>query len=709
MEFKPTTKKNRIEVVDALRGFALLGVFLANVPYGDLEAIQTSFDPALNFLYHLLIDKKFITIFSMLFGFGFYIQMSRAEEKKIHFQSYFLKRMGLLFLIGAIHCFLLWNGDIIMSYAFGGVFLLLVRKLSNKSLLILALVFNIFLTGIIFIGNSALEWQTYSYDYALAAEWPITQSFLRYLEINWTISPWRNFLNDMPLTLAFTFGNMLIGMLLGRINFFKKPKKFKKMTNWFIILGLSLGLGSSYALHMIFSGELEMDLPLLWLPFVILAGMLLQSMSYISIFIRLYRSARIKKFIGFFNPVGKMALTNYLMQSVFYLLIFFHCLPGLQLFNKITAGETYLLAIGLFGLQSLISSFWLKRYAQGPVEYVWRKLTYSGTRITMVVKSQMTSSLKSTLLLVMILFSSQFGFSQERHATVVSFQSEDETIEGILIRPHLENNTPAVVFQQGSGPHAFDGYEKEAWGPHKFYIEDVLLELGYAIIYCNKRGMGNSTGNWRQNSFEGRAKDAYAAVSYLKTLDFIDVNRIGVSGHSQGGWIAQLVASQHSDIAFVLSLAGPTVGVQQQVDDHDRERFICEGMTGDKLEKKIEKRKRSLSKSAKLGEKSGIIGSARHWNLIHDYNNDKALLTLKCPTLLLFGEFDINVDPELNVKYLSEIFNDEVPMNISYKTMPLGNHGFYKVENKCVDWDTAAKGSFDAEFQNDIKEWLASL
>jgi len=221
--------------------------------------------------------------------------------------------------------------------------------------------------------------------------------------------------------------------------------------------------------------------------------------------------------------------------------------------------------------------------------------------------------------------------------------------------------------------------------------------------------MGNSTGNWRQNSFEGRAKDAYAAVSYLKTLDFIDVNRIGVSGHSQGGWIAQLVASQHSDIAFVLSLAGPTVGVQQQVDDHDRERFICEGMTGDKLEKKIEKRKRSLSKSAKLGEKSGVIGSARHWNLIHDYNNDKALLTLKCPTILLFGEFDINVDPELNVKYLNEIFNDEVPMNISYKTMPLGNHGFYKVENKCVDWDTAAKGSFDAEFQNDIKEWLASL
>ncbi|MDN3642325.1 DUF418 domain-containing protein [Lutimonas halocynthiae] len=709
MEFKPTTKKNRIEVVDALRGFALLGVFLANVPFGDIEAIQTSFDPTLNFLYHLLIDKKFITIFSMLFGFGFYIQMSRAEEKKIHFQSYFLKRMGLLFLIGAIHCFLLWNGDIIMSYAFGGVFLLLVRKLSNRSLLILALVFNILLTGTIFIGNSALGWQSYGYDFALATELPVTQSFLRYLEINWTISPWINFLNDMPLTLAFTFGNMLIGMLLGRINFFSMPEKFRTMTNWFILLGLTLGLGSSYALHMIFSGELEMDLPLLWLPFVILAGMLLQSMSYVSIFIRLYRSVRVKKLIGFFNPVGKMALTNYLMQSVFYLLIFFHSLPGLHLFNKITAGETYLLTLLLFALQSLFSTLWLKKYPQGPIEYVWRKMTYSGISIVTRKKNKMMSNSKSTLLLVMVLCGMQYGYSQERHAEIVNFESGDETIEGILIRPNLDNNTPAVVFQQGSGPHAFDGYEKEAWGPHKFYIEDVLLELGYAVMYCNKRGLGNSTGNWRQNSFEGRAKDAYAAVSYLKSMDFIDADRIGVSGHSQGGWIAQLVASQHSDIAFVLSLAGPTVGVQEQVDDNDRSRFICEGMTGDKLDKKIEKRKKSLSKSAKLGEKSGIIGSAKHWNLIHDYDNDQALLSLTCPTLLLFGEFDINVDPELNVEHLKEIFNDEVPRNISHKTMPLGNHGFYKVENKCVDWDTAAKGSFDAEFQNEIKEWLSSL
>ena len=376
MEFKPTTGQNRIEVVDALRGFALFGVLLANIPFDTSEDFQTAVDPALTFLYHLLIDKKFISIFSMLFGFGFYIQMKRAEEKKIRFQPYFVKRMLLLFLIGLIHCFIFWNGDIIMSYAFGGIFLLLVRKLSNKALLILAIVFNVLLTATIFIGNSALGWAVYSYDFALAAEQPVTQSFLRYLEINWITAPWVNFLNDMPLTLAFTFGNMLIGMLLGRVNFFRLPENMKSLTNWFIGLGLTAGLASSYVLHLIFTGSMELDIPQLWIPFVIVAGMLFQSLSYISIFLRLYRSKSVRKLIGFLNPVGKTALTNYLMQSVFYLLIFFHCLPGLHLFGKISAGETYVVAVILFGLQSLMRTLWLRNFAQGPIEYLWKKLSY---------------------------------------------------------------------------------------------------------------------------------------------------------------------------------------------------------------------------------------------------------------------------------------------------------------------------------------------
>ena len=298
---------------------------------------------------------------------------------------------------------------------------------------------------------------------------------------------------------------------------------------------------------------------------------------------------------------------------------------------------------------------------------------------------------------------------QNRIAEKVSFKSGEETITGILVKPNSGKNLPVVIFQQGSGNFAFDGYENEAWGPHKFYIEDVLLAQGYAVLYCNKRGLGGSTGNWRKNDFSGRVDDAYAAIEYLKTLPEIDANRIGVSGHSQGGWIAQIAAAKHDDVAFIICLAGPTVGVKEQIYSNDRFQFECEGYEGDKLEKKIEKRKKGLDKSYNIGKNSGIIGAAKHLYLIFDYENNEVLKSIECPTLLLFAEFDINVDPQENIDHLNQIFENKIPDNITVKTMPKGQHGFYKVANRCVPWDEAEKNDFDSNFQNQIAEWVIKL
>jgi dienelactone hydrolase len=317
--------------------------------------------------------------------------------------------------------------------------------------------------------------------------------------------------------------------------------------------------------------------------------------------------------------------------------------------------------------------------------------------------------MKNIYLITVLTLAIQFVSAHNRIAEKVSFKSGDETITGILVKPNSGDNLPAVVFQQGSGNFAFEGYENEAWGPHKFYIEDVLLAQGYAVLYCNKRGLGGSTGNWRKNDFYGRATDAYAAIEYLKTLPEIDANRIGVSGHSQGGWIAQIVAAKHDDVAFIICLAGPTVGVKDQIYSNDKFQFECEGYEGDKLEKKIEKRKKSLDKSYNLGKTSGIIGAAKHLYLIFDYDNDEVLQSVKCPTLLLFAEFDINVDPEENIDHLSQIFENNIPNNIVVKTMPKGQHGFYKVEDRCVPWDEAEKKDFDSNFQNQIAEWVSEL
>ena len=376
MKLQPISKGARIDAVDALRGFALLGVLIANIPVAGPDAITGQWDSILTFLSHLLIDKKFITAFSILFGFGFYIQMKRAEEKSINFRRYFLIRMGLLFVIGLVHSYGLWNGDIIMSYALGGVFLLLVRKWSVKKLFLSALLFNVLFTGIFFIGNSAFGWQIYDYDYALDAEYPITLSFARYLTINFIMNPWTNFLKDMPITLVFTFGNMLVGLILGKLDFFRLPKKARKLANYLIILGATVGFTSSFFYHKVIAGELELDLPLLWVPFVLAGGMVLQSLFYISLFVRAYQYIKFKKILQFFNSVGRTALSNYILQSIFYLILFYHCTHAFQLFGKITMGETYLLALLLFGLQTLLSYLWLKRHSQGPLEYIWKKISY---------------------------------------------------------------------------------------------------------------------------------------------------------------------------------------------------------------------------------------------------------------------------------------------------------------------------------------------
>ena len=375
--FKPVTSKSRIEVVDALRGFALLGVLFANIPFGGNPPIESVYDETIHFLYNFLISKKFITIFSILFGFGFFIQFSRAKEKVINFNSYFLKRMGLLFIIGCIHSFVLWNGDIIMSYAFGGVFLLLLRNWSVKKLVILAIVFNVILTGITFIGNSALGWAVYDYDFAINTDLGLTNSYLEYLRINWITSPWVNFLNDMPLTLFFTFGNMLIGMILGKINFFNAEKGLKQVKRWFVILGVILGIPASYYFHLIMTGNLELDLPLLWVPFAVIVGMLFQSLAYITLFVELFKVKFIHKILSGFKYVGKTALTNYLSQSVFYLIVIYHCTNLFQLYGKLSEPETYLLAALFFILQSTTSYFWLKTWSQGPMEYLWKKMSYS--------------------------------------------------------------------------------------------------------------------------------------------------------------------------------------------------------------------------------------------------------------------------------------------------------------------------------------------
>jgi uncharacterized protein len=191
--FQPIQKYDRVRVVDALRGFALFAILLANVPFaGNADVIYKTrifvlaspgTDKLLDGIFHLLIDKKFVAIFSILFGFGFYVQLKRAEERGIAFRKYFLIRMVLLLTIACIHAYFLWFGDIIRDYAVCGMLVLLVYKWSPKKILITGLLFAVLGTAIVFILNGAIG-VSYPFDTSIVNEYPITTSYWRYLQIN---------------------------------------------------------------------------------------------------------------------------------------------------------------------------------------------------------------------------------------------------------------------------------------------------------------------------------------------------------------------------------------------------------------------------------------------------------------------------------------------------------------------------------------------
>jgi uncharacterized protein len=137
----------------------------------------------------------------------------------------------------------------------------------------------------------------------------------------------------------------------------------------------------------------------------------------------------------------------------------------------------------------------------------------------------------------------------------VNFRNDDVTLAGTLMIPSRKGQHPAIVFIHGSGPQDRD------FGP----LPALFARRGFAVLTYDKRGVGNSTGDFKQVPFYELAGDAVAGVRYLKTRKEINPNRIGVWGISQGGWLGPFAASQSADIAFVISVSGPGVTPKEQM------------------------------------------------------------------------------------------------------------------------------------------------
>ncbi len=279
-------------------------------------------------------------------------------------------------------------------------------------------------------------------------------------------------------------------------------------------------------------------------------------------------------------------------------------------------------------------------------------------------------------------------------------------LEAALFIPEGGNNQkPAVVFSPGSGDSLFSNY---AEGFIETFILEVFLPRDFAVLLVNKRGMGQSGGSYVKNSIEGRAEDLYASVQTLQAHPQIDPDHVGVIGHSQGGWVVVQAASEHPDIAFFISLAGPTTTIYEQTVSRNENYARCIGLSGDEYEDYIKKQIRNIELGMKIGEITNFGLFGFDYRTMH-YNPSDALHQISNPGLYVYGTNDILVLPSLSYERLEEIFDGEVPSNLKTVEINGANHSFRLVEDMCDFSGRPEDGEQAAQLGEELHDWLAEL
>lgn len=343
----PVQTKEREIFMDVLRGFAILGIFIANLGTGFSwynESAQATgpyllpeLDHKMSFLHHMFIEGKFYSIFSLLFGWGIALQFKRAEQKGINAVPTVRRRLFFMLLLGAVHL-LIWPGDIVFFYAMLGFILLPLRKFSNKTLLITGVI--LVLSPVLLYGlkmsfpelnypaqklfdtgnwadvqlNPALKNIKSEEEYMV---WIKDQTWWGVLKGNMAGFFYRYgylfFVSRVPKVL----GMFLIGYVVGRSDFYKNILQHKKLLYWVIGIGLVIGLPANFYLarYMTYFNQDYFGLKEkgLYQTIFYALGVVPLAMAYVGLFMLSFQTTAGKKILSILAPVGKMAFSNYIM------------------------------------------------------------------------------------------------------------------------------------------------------------------------------------------------------------------------------------------------------------------------------------------------------------------------------------------------------------------------------------------------------------
>ena len=393
-------QNKRIQVVDALRGFALAGIVLVHMvenylgnlpPEGAMEGSnQGIVDGVVEGFMLLFVRGKFFALFAFLFGLSFFIQMDKARQKGINLSSRFLWRLILLLLIGATH-HLFYRGDILTIYAMLGILLIPFYKVNRKWILVIS--------GLLFLGLGRYVIFAFFGDASLFSDVkmePKSPEIIAYFNTikNGSITEvfltntTEGHLNKLDFQLGIfgrgylTFGFFLLGLLAGRMQIFQQYETYKKKLRSALLWSGIMFLVAIMLMAFLFAvvsnygaDEVRFDS---WMAMFALTAYDLSNvvMTFILIlvFLLLFMKWKGARLLIKFAPYGRMALTNYFLQTLIGTSILYGW--GLGYIGELRNIYAFLAGVGIIAVQMLWSSWWLKQYRYGPLEWLWRSLTY---------------------------------------------------------------------------------------------------------------------------------------------------------------------------------------------------------------------------------------------------------------------------------------------------------------------------------------------
>ncbi|KRG13970.1 hypothetical protein ACA30_13690 [Virgibacillus soli] len=375
------TLNDHLQSLHVLMGFSLFGILLVNVisfhspssyynpyewwQYGDLN-IYIWLD--------IIVQGSFYPIIALVFGYGLVLMMEHASKKGISFYRISVRRLMVLLLIGGAHAFLVWYGDILVVYAFLGLFMLLFLRLRGHILLgigiglyffsqmgigMYLLLLTLFDTTSIadFTNIAALQQSMEIYSNGTFLE--ITaQRF-----VDWSL---QNGSDGLLLNLLMTLPLMMIGAGAAKLSWLQRVNVQKK--KWFIILLIALPIGVAAKLFPLFT---ELSFSYQYIQDAIGGPFL--GVAYLAAIVLIMTNQFVLKLFQPLSSIGRMSVTIYLMQSIFGTLIFYSY--GLGLYGQVSMGTGIWLAVALFVIQVLFAEIWFSRFNQGPLEKLLTLMT----------------------------------------------------------------------------------------------------------------------------------------------------------------------------------------------------------------------------------------------------------------------------------------------------------------------------------------------